>query len=332
MASGLYSEKAMLVPRVFHFVFGLKEQTQPFSLLHYLTLRSCLQVNQPQAIRMHYRHEPWGPLWGRVRDQIELCRIDRPLPLSDHSYPSGSASAAFRYAHSSDFLRLDILLREGGVYADMDTLFVRPYPDELFQHSFVMGRETADPHVKYAHGGGSLCNALFFAARGAEFAGLWRREMEAAFDGSWSRHSTFLPYELSLRNPGLIHVEPTTSFFHLDWTREGVRDLFERSVELPTSVYSLHLWAHLWADRARTDVTRFHEGRLTPAYVRYADTTFARYARPWLPDDLEAENAFAWITERLTQGCADVAAEWSEGLRTVARRTLGFAAGRRRAR
>lgn len=312
----------MAIPRVFHFVFGLREQTHPFSLLHYLALRSCLDVNQPELIRMHYRHEPWGPLWDRIRPHLDLCPIEQPLPLSDFRYPETSAAAAFRYAHSSDFLRVDILHREGGVYADMDTLFVRRYPDELFQHSFVMGHETVDPHVKYAHGGGSLCNALFFSAPDAQFGALWRREMDAAFDGNWSRHSTFLPYELSLRHPQLIHVEPTTSFFHLDWTREGIRNLFERSVDLPDTVYSLHLWAHLWSDRSRTDVTRFHEGRITPNYIRLANTTFARLARRFLPDDLGSSSTFGWMLEQMCQRGADFAGASGQRVRDGAHRVL----------
>ena len=49
------------------------------------------------------------------------------------------------YAHEADFLRLDILLAHGGVYADMDTLFVREYPDPWFEESFAIGEENAPP-------------------------------------------------------------------------------------------------------------------------------------------------------------------------------------------
>lgn len=284
----------MAIPRVFHFIFGLREQLQPFHLMHYLCLRSCMVVNRPRAMKFHYQHEPWGPLWEQIRPHLQLCRLEGPLPLADYRYPQGSASAKFQYAHSSDFLRVQILLREGGLYADMDTLFVRPYPDAFFAQPFVMGHETVDPHVTYQHGGGSLCNALFLAEPGAKFAAAWYERMEAAFDGDWSRHSTFLPFELSHLHPSWIHIEPTTSFFHLDWTAEGIRNLFENSVELPESVYSLHLWAHLWSNRRRTDVSHFHEGRLTSEYVAHANTTYANYARRFLPEGIHRGSATGW--------------------------------------
>lgn len=313
------------VPRVFHFVFGLKEQVQPFSLMHYLALRSCLEVNRPRSLHVHYQHMPWGPLWERIQPYLELRHLPQELPLSAYDYGDRTASEAFRYAHSSDFLRVEILNREGGVYADMDTLFLAPYPDELYGHDFVMGHETVDPHVTYAHSGGSLCNALFFCAPGAAFATAWRREMGIAFDGHWSRHSTFLPFELSQRHPQTIHVEPSTSFFHLDWTPEGIRDLFERNVRLPACAYSLHLWAHLWTDRKRTDVTRFHEGRLTADYIRYADTTFAHHARQWLPDDLPTKSSVAWRATQYTQAAGDGLLRSADWLRSVAGRAAAAA-------
>ena len=298
------------VPKLFHFVFGLKQQTEPFSLLHYLTLRSCLEVNNPKAIMLHLEHRPWGPLWDAIEPYLELCPIRQPMPLLGYSYQEGSASAAFRYAHVSDFLRVDLLHRYGGVYADMDTLFIKPYPAALYEHDF----------VTYEHGGGSLCNALFFCAPAAQFAEIWRREMERAFDGNWSRHSTFLPFALSRQHPSLIHVEPSTSFFHLDWTREGIRDLFERNVYLPEHVYSLHLWSHLWKDRDRVDNTRFHEGRLTADYIQHADTTYARHARHWLPAGRPAGSYLPWRFGHLVRQTSDALQTANEKGMAIARR------------
>jgi hypothetical protein len=307
---------SMATPRVFHFIFGLKEQQEAFHLAHFLCLQSCLLVNSPAVVKVHYRHEPWGPLWNRIKTQITLCYLEEPLPLSGYAYSEGNSSAEYRYAHSSDFLRVDILRREGGVYADMDTLFVRPYPQEMYEWPFVMGHETVDPFVKHAHIGGSLCNALFLSQAGSEFARLWQEKMESAFDGTWSRHSTFLPFEISQAHPDLVHLEPTTSFFHLDWTRDGLRDLFERDVVLPPTVYSLHLWAHLWWKKDRTDVSRFHAGRLTAQYVAHADTTYARYARPFLPQDLATGSEWSWALHRTGNAMHDAISEIATRVRS----------------
>jgi hypothetical protein len=107
--------------------------------------------------------------------------------------------------------------------------------------------------------------------------------MAEAFDGSWSRHSTLLPEELSRELPGQVHIESRRSFYRHVWTREGLADLFERRVDDLDGVYSMHLWAHLWWSRRRRDFSSFHAGLLDEAYVRGADTTYAIAARRFLP-------------------------------------------------
>jgi hypothetical protein len=270
-----------MIPNQYHFVFGLQPQRQPFHLLHYLCLASCIAVNRPARVLVHCRNRPWGPLWDRILPSIEV----RPLAAADLDAPlryDDPVVARYAYAHQADFVRLRVLLREGGVYADMDTIFIRPPPPALFAQRCVMGRETADPTVAHA-AGGSLCNAMIMAEPGAAFIRLWLDRMQDAFDGSWSRHSCTLPHELSVAHPDLIRVEPEASFFALDWTPDGLADLFARQVALPPDSYSLHLWAHLWWDRARRDKSCFSADQVTPAFIRHADTTYARLARPFLP-------------------------------------------------
>lgn len=55
-----------MVPRTFHFVFGLRELPEPFHLIFYLCLESCRQVNRPSEILIHCHHEPYGPYWDLV--------------------------------------------------------------------------------------------------------------------------------------------------------------------------------------------------------------------------------------------------------------------------
>ena len=293
----------MPIPRHYHFIFGLRPQTSSFHIVHYLCLRSCLEVNQPDAVVFHYKHEPWGPLWDEIKPKLRLRQWKGDIPDLAYSSGGNEREAEFRYAHEADFIRLEILEREGGVYADMDSIFVRPMPNRMFEYRCVMGHEAVDRNAEQ-NAQGSLCNALIMAEAGSEFLGAWRTKMTEWFDGSWSRHSTFLPYKLSRQFPEWIDVEPKDSFFHLDWTREGIRQLFEADEELPPTVYSLHLWAHLWWSRSRLDFSHFHEGRLTPAYFHHAQTTYAKLSRRFLPlgmndpgsSRLWTENAVDWAS------------------------------------
>jgi hypothetical protein len=280
-----------MIPNVFHFVFGLREQTEPFHLMYYLCLASCLEVNRPDAVCLHYQHEPWGEWWERIRPHLVLRRISPDASITAHTYDD-PVVARFRYAHLADVARLQILLDEGGVYADIDTLFLRPIPEEWRTRQFILGHETPPPAATHS---GSLCNAWMASAPGAEFGRRWLEQLPHAFDGSWSNHSTLLPYRLWQQYPHLIDVQPASAFYALDWTPRGIADIFWREVTLPADARSLHLWNHLWFSPDRLDFSHFHEGLLTADYVRHARTTYARHARRVLPPDVSSSRStYTW--------------------------------------
>lgn len=124
----------MTVPNRFHFVFGLKRQTEPFHLVYYLCLESCWQVNRPEAMYFYYRHEPYGRYWDLIKDRLILVAV-QPVEFVHRYAYADRRIRKYRYAHESDFLRLERLLDQGGVYADLDTIFVNPIPPALFEEA-----------------------------------------------------------------------------------------------------------------------------------------------------------------------------------------------------
>ena len=274
-----YCDKAC-IPNVFHFVFGLQEQKSPFHLMHYLCLKSCLKVQQPEKIVFHYHYEPYGEWWDLIKPELTLKKIEPDQFISSFKYENQKI-AKYRYAHLADVARLEILLEEGGIYADIDTLFLQPLPESLFFNDVVMGYELAPPSH---NGSNSICNAWIASTVNSFFCRKWLEEMYNHFDGTWSNHSTLLPYLLSQKFPQSIHLEPESSFFSLNWTPKGVGDIFTNKVKLSDKAYSLHLWSHLWFEKERQGFSAFHADLLTIDYVAFANTTYARNARAFLPD------------------------------------------------
>lgn len=278
----------MAIPHEFHFIFGLRPQSEPFHLVHYLCLESCRRINGPTAINFHYRHLPYGEWWDRICPYLRLHRILGATAGFDATRYETSdegrliAQAGWTYAHEADFLRLRILLAQGGIYADMDTLFVRRYPDEWRAYEFLMGEEPAIPGENGLLKP-SLCNAVMFAQPNARFARSWLSQMDGAFDGTWSRHSCQEAARLWREMPDAVRVGPASWFYKHAATPRGVRALIEELDRDVRGVYSLHLWAHLWWDEWRTDFSRVHAGTVTEAYVRNVDTTYNVLARAFLP-------------------------------------------------
>jgi hypothetical protein len=273
--------------RDFHFLFGLREQREPFHLLHYLCLASCRAVNGPDAMHLHYRHEPFGPWWERIKPHLRLSRVpDQVQGFAPRRYRDSEEGRLIEhlgldYAHEADFLRLDILLAHGGVYADMDTLFVRRYPDDWFDEQFVIGEENA-PWQPGQVLRASLCNALLLARPGARFASAWRERMAAVFDGTWARHSCDEAARLWQRMPAAVRVLPREYFYRYGSSRAGLRTLLEESDHEHADLYSVHLWAHLWWDAARMDFSEVHAGQIDETWIRQRDCTLANLARPFL--------------------------------------------------
>ncbi len=271
------------IPRIAHFVFGLREQDEPFHLVHYLAIASCAAVVEPAEIHLHCHHLPYGFYWDLVRPMVTLHRIERP-DLAAHQYDD-AVVARYSYAHEADVVRLDVLAEHGGLYADIDTVFVNAPPSGLWDEDCVIGREkdVVDPRTGIERS--SLSNAVVMARPGASYVRAWRERIEEAFDGSWSAHSCLLADDLAHEDPSLVRVEPERTFHHFPPTPGGLRRLLVDCEEPLDGVVSLHLAAHLWWEERRVDfVPEVHARVIDEAWIREESSTYAVAASSFLPD------------------------------------------------
>ncbi len=271
-----------MIPRTFHFVFGLRAKPEPLHLVHYLCLESCRQVNAPCEIYLHCHHQPYGPYWDMIGDTVTIVPAEPDPFIASYTYKQRVLNR-YRYAHHADVIRLDALIEHGGIYADIDTIFVNPFPDALLRYPCVLGQEDDVMCHRTGQMQPSLCNAVIMAERKSPFVVAWRQRMYAAFDGSWSNHSGFLAHELSLQLPNDIHVEPQRTFYKHGFRPAGVQMLLEGLDTDFDGVISMHLWSHLWWNKRRRDFSRVHAGLITEDYVRNVDTTYTVSARRFLP-------------------------------------------------
>jgi hypothetical protein len=272
------------IPRNAHFIFGLRNQDEPFHLVHYLALASCRAVLAPDEIHFHCHDLPYGFYWDLARPLVTLHRVEPVTEVMNFAYEDPVVER-YSYAHQADFIRLDVLLEHGGMYADIDTLFVTPPTDELWQQQCVIGREADVRDPRTGRTRPSLSNALVMAAPGAPFVERWRQEMGSALDGSWSAHSCFLAADLARAHPGEVHVEPERTFHAFPPTPHGLRRLLvDRETDL-SDVASIHLAAHLWWEDDRRDFVNTVNARvIDEAWIRAGASTYAAAASRFLPD------------------------------------------------
>ena len=88
-----------MIPNVFHFIFGLSDDFggKPFNLPHYLAIKSSIQVNNPDKVYFYYKHLPQSKWFEKIKDQIELVKVDPPNQIFNNPL--------YHVAHQADIIR-----------------------------------------------------------------------------------------------------------------------------------------------------------------------------------------------------------------------------------
>jgi len=261
----------MTAPKIFHFITGLAPDFggKPFSFIHYMAVRSALLANPGFKARIYFEHEPKGLYWEHTKPMVEPVLVTAPKEIFGKRLRS--------FAHQADVLRLEILMREGGVYLDLDTITLRSF-EPLMGDRLVMGQELG-PNRKYI----GLCNATMITPPGSKFLETWYQQYRNFSDELWNTFSVVLPSRLSREMPQDIKIEPVTSFFWPSWDEEGINSLFLECKDFSAG-YSIHLWeSRSWK----------HISNLTAHEVLQKRTSYNLLARRYLVEGatklLEAE-------------------------------------------
>ena len=225
------------IPKVFHFITGLDSDFggKHFSFVHQMAIRSALMLNEGFRAKVYYHHEPSGKYWDAVKRDVELVQVDLPTEVFGNPVE--------HFAHKADVLRMRILLEQGGIYLDLDTICQRPFAP-LLDGRVVMGQEEVlrDDGSRVIIG---LCNATIIAPPEAEFLRLWYDAYRNFTGGSagdaWNKFSVQTPMTLAQQYPKLLRIEPASSFFWPSWDRVGITSLFSMDCDFPEA-YSFHLW------------------------------------------------------------------------------------------
>lgn len=219
----LYKNIDMKTPNIAHFIAGMSQNEQ-FKFVYYMSVVSCIKVNNPDKIHFFFSYEPEGHWWDELKKlDIEFHQV----PLPTHQ----GTKEIIHPQHRADKLRMEILREYGGVYLDFDTICVKPY-HHLLQHEYAMGQESST----------SLCNAIIFSEPNAEFLDLWEKDYVDAFvPNGWAEACVVLPMTVAKNHPDKITILPGEMFYRPMWYE--TQKIFEDDCPVvPEDLYILHLW------------------------------------------------------------------------------------------
>jgi Glycosyltransferase sugar-binding region containing DXD motif len=272
-----------MIPNIIHFVFFCRT---PFTLVHYLAIKSAFDVNKPDKVFFICPHQPPSAHFEACKHLLEIVIITPP------EYIFGNPIS--HYAHQADVVRLERLIEYGGIYLDLDTICVKPLTP-LLGHDCVMGKEyyqdtnyvqkiikkTIGNFIDYNpqtqktfHG---LCNAVILAKPQAVFLKYWYESYSSfrstGHDRFWSEHSVKIAGKLAKKHSNHITVLSDEYFFYPSYDSNGLKDLFVREVPLPNA-YIHHLWQRLaWDDYLKD---------LNINDIKTIDTSYNKIARRFL--------------------------------------------------
>jgi hypothetical protein len=256
---------------------------KPFSLVHYLSVKSAVELNKPAAAFFHYQYEPQGEWWEKAKPLLTLNKVLAPESIMGNKL--------YHVAHQADVVRLQMLKEHGGIYLDLDTISVRPLTG-LLNNSFAIGQELKPRWVpknwrqklknklgliKTEEGATGLCNAVLLAEKNSEFVNRWLAEYQTfrsqGRDKYWNEHSVQKPERLATEYPELITQLNPYAFHYPLYDTAGLKMMFEEVHEFPDA-YLHHLWESFAWNK--------YLSKLTTEIINKEDTTYNLIARRFL--------------------------------------------------
>lgn len=227
-----------MIPNNIHFIFfGFTE----FAMIHYLAVKTALEVHKPDHVFIHYTNAPQGnPLWDDIANRVTLRYVEPPQQFN--GVPLNS------YQYKADITRLEILIKEGGIYLDIDVLSLQPFGD-LLSKSCVLGIEAAeDLDSTDLYQAKSITNAVMMCEPNHPFMIDWlKRTGDNLVNKTWAYHAVCLPLEmLKSGQYDNIHVEPCRSFMPFDFRNDWVFHNDEQRYRWLQQSYTMHLWETIW--------------------------------------------------------------------------------------
>lgn len=242
------------IPNVVHFIWFTGPKSRDFSFVNYLAVLAAHEVQHPDAIYVHHNDEPQGnPHWEAIKPYATLVRTEAP---QEHR---GITLGFPQY--QADVARLQILLRDGGIYLDTDTLLIKPLTPFMGETCVMSPDKVGEPTAMNA--------GLIMAEPGAPFIRKWLDAMKVG--KVWAEHAVSLPWRLYQEDPALVHLRAAAEF--IPFAFEDA-DIFGEDAAWITVAHAVHMWETYWHK---------HRQPLDEIYFAFHDNAFTRLFSKYLP-------------------------------------------------
>jgi len=250
------------IPKIMHFI---KVDYKPLDLAEYLAIKSAWIRIRPDLIYLHYIDKPPSGEWAnKLSSIVKFNKVAMPFIRND--------TAPLMVQHISDFIRVEVLIKYGGIYYDTDLISLREI-DELLQgqHTVVLART----HKKF------IMNTVMMCQKNAKFMKVYLMKAREAFDNKrWSKHGVLALGKLyeKWKPKESILLLPVEVYSPTDWSKEGITQLFTATNLDFSKAYGIHIHA--------SKAKNYKWYPFTQHWIAISNSTFAKTLQEVLSADL----------------------------------------------
>ena len=187
-----------LVPNIGHMIWI---GGGPMNFVFYLSVLSLLHVVEVDTVYIHGDKEPAGEYWQQLRNNTRIKFITRLPPYNIYQ---GVIEPYYR-ALMSDIIRVDLMIKYGGVYTDTDAIWVKPLSLKDRGYEAVAAFDWVDWSYPFPD---SVNFGLSYGKKNAPFWRIFRESMRELHNELHGFTGVMNPYKILEKYPNLIRIDP----------------------------------------------------------------------------------------------------------------------------
>ncbi|KAJ3325359.1 hypothetical protein HDV06_004218 [Boothiomyces sp. JEL0866] len=244
------------VPNVVHLIPG-----RGFKFHHYLNIRAIKKVLNPDRI---YIHGEVFPFDNRFFMQA-VSEFDLDLVVSRNFQTIFNGIPVRNGEHKADVLRMEALLKYGGIYLDMDAYPIKSF-ERFLKDEFSIGYQNQEQNY-------GLNNGIMISKKCSRFLLNWYEQYAYFNPDQWDTHSVQLPLKLYEENPTQVRAyrHELLSWWCFDGKVETLPMFKPYNGNNWKNVYAVHSFYRVYAG-----TTPFPINFET---IKTLDNSFGRFAR-----------------------------------------------------
>ncbi|CAD5118194.1 unnamed protein product [Dimorphilus gyrociliatus] len=186
-----------LVPNIGHMIWI---GGGPMDFVFFLSALSVLYVVNVDVLYIHGDIEPVGENWQKIRSNPRVKFITRLPPRTVY----GGEIQNYYRALMSDIIRVDLMIKYGGIYTDTDAIWVRGPTYEDRGYEAVASFDWIDWSWPYRD---SVNFGLSYGKKGGKFWHIFRDSMHELHNHLHGFTGVMEPYKLLEKYPELLRID-----------------------------------------------------------------------------------------------------------------------------